>query len=237
MEDFTNRKINKLTVIKFSYRTKKNIFWECLCECGNYRLVSSSHLKRFRAKSCGKCFKPENLVGTKFGENSKVLKYIRYNNKNQQYIYLVQCRCGNILEKQKSKIINNEIACRKCCFKYGDQHHSWNPKVTDYERIERRKNKKYFKFINSIYKRDNYSCKLCNIKRNYKKNIILNAHHLNCWHIYKEQRYDTNNVITLCVSCHKKFHQSYSYKNTTKGQFEQFMNVYFNKSLKDIGLI
>lgn len=57
-EDFTGRKIGKLTVIKRVGYTGKNndrISWECVCDCGTSVVKTSSDLKYHRAKilHCG----------------------------------------------------------------------------------------------------------------------------------------------------------------------------------------
>lgn len=58
MEDLTNKRFNKLTVVKFS-RTKnrkdgrKRHFWICKCDCGNLTEVDADHLKSGHTTSCG----------------------------------------------------------------------------------------------------------------------------------------------------------------------------------------
>lgn len=48
-------KYGKLTVIKRGYSDKKNLYWECKCECGELCYVTSSDLKRGRVNFCKKC--------------------------------------------------------------------------------------------------------------------------------------------------------------------------------------
>ena len=49
MEDVTNKKINKLTILK----RLKNSKVQCLCECGNEKICSLKDLKRNRIIGCG----------------------------------------------------------------------------------------------------------------------------------------------------------------------------------------
>lgn len=53
----TGIKFNKLTVLRNVYRddvkTKKQNYWECLCECGNKTTVLDSNLTNGRVRSCG----------------------------------------------------------------------------------------------------------------------------------------------------------------------------------------
>jgi len=53
---------------------------------------------------------------------------------------------------------------------------------------------------NSIYKRDNYECQMCG------KHGYLEAHHIKPWKEYPDLRFDLDNGITLCLSCHYKVH-------------------------------
>lgn len=52
----TNRKINKLTVIeKLPHKSKNNIVYKCLCDCGKYINVRSTLLKGNIVKQCKRC--------------------------------------------------------------------------------------------------------------------------------------------------------------------------------------
>lgn len=47
-------KFNKLTVIsKAPARTKGKCYWNCKCDCGNFKVVKTSDLIRGKTKSCG----------------------------------------------------------------------------------------------------------------------------------------------------------------------------------------
>lgn len=68
-EDIRDRIFNRLTVKNLSdQKIWGTYYWNCLCKCGNYKLVSSSQLKRGIVRSCG-CIKSEgNLQGKFIGE-------------------------------------------------------------------------------------------------------------------------------------------------------------------------
>jgi predicted restriction endonuclease len=53
----------------------------------------------------------------------------------------------------------------------------------------------------NILRRDNYTCQSCGIKKGNGKRI--EAHHIKPAIKCPELRFDINNGITLCVSCHK----------------------------------
>jgi len=51
-----------------------------------------------------------------------------------------------------------------------------------------------------VLKRDNYQCQVCLM------NINLVVHHILPWSRYPELRFTDNNLMTVCVPCHKKIH-------------------------------
>lgn len=67
---------------------------------------------------------------------------------------------------------------------------------------EGRRSAEYKAWRTSVYERDNYTCQLCGAR-----GVKLNAHHKKAYAHYPELRFDINNGITLCVSCHKKIHR------------------------------
>ncbi len=75
---------------------------------------------------------------------------------------------------------------------------------TDEERLVERKYPEYYKWRESVYERDDYTCQKC-----FKKGIRFNAHHIEGFAENKDLRTDMDNGITLCEQCHKKFHIKY----------------------------
>lgn len=62
--DLTGRRYGRLTVIDFSRRGNNKVYWNCECDCGNTKEVSSSHLGSGTTKSCG-CLKRETSRKTR----------------------------------------------------------------------------------------------------------------------------------------------------------------------------
>ena len=98
--------------------------------------------------------------------------------------------------------------CKKCSYKYyvGTNSHSYNPNLTAEERLLRKKrrqdiNGNYKRWKKEVKERDNYTCQKC-------KQIggELNSHHIELWSKNMEKRYDLDNGVTLCRSCHTKVH-------------------------------
>lgn len=108
--------------------------------------------------------------------------------------------------------------CNKCGTKKrsGKFHYKYNPNLTDEERQARdMQNGEIRKWRNKVYKRDGYTCQICQ-----QKGGKLNAHHIYSWDKYKDKRFDIDNGITLCESCHRKFHRLYGYGGNTDMEFK-----------------
>jgi hypothetical protein len=140
--------------------------------------------------------------------------------------------CGTIFETKPNHLANGHGCPRnECCRKRGEEHYRWNPNLTDEERranMSRTSINEYNRWRVAIYKRDNYHCVIDNCKC-----TNLNAHHLNSWDTYTNQRYDINNGITLCEKHHKDFHSIYGYGRNTKEQFLEYMKNYGNTEISN----
>ena len=59
--DITGQKFGRLIVLdKLHNYHKKDTYWLCVCECGNLKEVTSSHLTTGKTKSCGCYYKKSN---------------------------------------------------------------------------------------------------------------------------------------------------------------------------------
>jgi hypothetical protein len=71
----------------------------------------------------------------------------------------------------------------------------------------------------SIRKRDNYSCKLCNISQE-ETGRKLDVHHID----YDKENCDPNNLISLCICCHTK---------TTSGNREMWKAYFYRRNCRE----
>lgn len=55
----------------------------------------------------------------------------------------------------------------------------------------------YKAWRSSVFKRDDFTCQRCKVRGGY-----IMAHHVKPWSKFPELRYDINNGVTLCKTCH-----------------------------------
>jgi hypothetical protein len=134
------------------------------------------------------------------------------------------CKCGKEFEVKPSE--DRIKSCSQSCAKKGLPSPNKGKKASEETRKKQRdsklgirgeahwnyrgyKNKnerkiaiaqdEYKQWRLAIFKRDEYTCQICNIKGG-----TLQADHIVPWCINKELRYDINNGRTLCIECHRK---------------------------------
>lgn len=93
--------------------------------------------------------------------------------------------------------------------------------------MDRKDDKEAIAWAKKVKQRDEYICQLCG-----KYGVYLHSHHLNSYSDFEKQRYDLNNGVTLCHTCHSSFHDLYGKGHNTKFQFLQFIKIY--KTMKEI---
>ena len=106
-------------------------------------------------------------------------------------------RTGVYSEKTLRKWSQNREGKQK-----GENNPAWKGGVTPLNNLIR-KTKEYKEWAISVYKKCKYICQGCGIKCK-AKNII--AHHIKSFTYFPKLRFDINNGITLCRSCHIKYH-------------------------------
>lgn len=88
----------------------------------------------------------------------------------------------------------------------GEKHWKWNNGISG-EHKQIRHSVEYNIWRKTVYARDNWTCQHCKVKQRFPV-----AHHIKTFKDYPELRFDVDNGITLCRSCHKKEHEEIGYK-------------------------
>lgn len=79
-----------------------------------------------------------------------------------------------------------------------ERNHQWRGGVTRSNDMQRR-SPKYRIWRDKVFARDNYTCQHCGTTNTY-----VTAHHIKSFADFPELRFDIDNGITLCESCHEK---------------------------------
>ena len=165
--------------------------------------------------------------------SAKIIVDIKHISHYARYKVDVDCDCcGKHLSMPYQQYNTNKhddkYYCAKCAtsiFNSGENNPSWNPNLTDEERIIKRQYPEYNEFVKRVLLRDKYTCKCCG-----HRGGTLEVHHLNGYNWFVEGRTDETNAVVLCQNCHTSFHSIYGQGDNTKEQFEEWLG-------KSIGLL
>lgn len=214
------------TLLEDSYINCK-VPMKYIATCGHESVISFDEFQNAKAVTlkCKKCQKIKHYsydeVKQIFSDNGCELLSRDYAVTDDRLEYIAQC--GHKTSIRFSKfLVGQGRKCNKCCKPSGANHWKFNPVLTDEDRKARGiQNGKIKAYRAEVFKRDNYTCQICH----NNKGGNLEAHHLNSWNSNIDERYEANNMITLCKDCHKAFHMEYGFGNNTREQFNEFKKV------------
>lgn len=151
----------------------------------------------------------------KIGQKIGSLKVLKINGNKAE----CQCTCGSITPIYLSELESGKTTnCGTC-------HLRKKGRLKRQSRRPEMNTPEYKKWRNAVYKRDKKKCRCCD------SGFRINAHHLNGWNWAINQRYDVDNGVTLCYSCHDSFHFFFGRGNNTREQFVYFLYTYYGKIL------
>lgn len=208
-----NQQFGKLTIL--NYNEGKNTY-SCKCVCGNVIDANAQRLRNGRIVNCGsiRCTLKRDIVGERFGrlvvQNDFYYKQTSSGNRqvNRSYVKVI-CDCGNEKYVMTSALLGGDTT--SCgCFKrqrineaYGDYREekgfARDEYITPTIKLERAlaKNTGVNK---KVLHRDYYKCQICLCKNTVQN--PLNVHHIVPISEQIEDHGNSNNLITLCSSCH-----------------------------------
>ena len=93
--------------------------------------------------------------------------------------------------------------CSKPCIVAGQKRlrGAEHPRYSEHARRRNRTGNSYTKWQVAVISRDLATCRHCGVK-----GTELHAHHVKSWKEHPELRFDVDNGLTLCYSCHWKVH-------------------------------
>lgn len=141
--------------------------------------------------------------------------------KHRDTVEVPCCVCGKPLIRRASRLkIRPNPTCSKKCKAILQHRLSYDETIPD---DIRQTDRNYFpenrQFIKSVMNRDNYTCRICHTVGGQ-----LEVHHLNGYNWDVDNRYNPDNGITLCKTCHRDFHRVYGRGNNTTEQFNEYAN-------------
>lgn len=141
--------------------------------------------------------------------------------KQRDWVEINCCICGKPMMRRVSRLKTRTYnVCSKDCKAVLTHRLCYDESIPD---EVRQTDRNYFPenraFVKAVMKRDDYTCKICG-----KRGGNLAAHHINGFNWDTENRFNPENGITLCETCHRGFHAKYGYGNNTSKQFDEYAN-------------
>jgi hypothetical protein len=155
-------------------------------------------------------YNTNNILNKKFGRLTVIDITDRRSPRGEIY-WLCRCDCGNnkIIKGTHLTRIKKGIKSCGCLpkevgmknIKFGKDNYFWKGGITKSYSDRLQKSHEIQRWRKKIFKRDKYTCQYC-----HQIGKELNAHHIKSWMLYPDLRFDLDNGITLCKSCHIYVH-------------------------------
>lgn len=223
--DLTGKTYGALTVLERAPNIGKRTAWHCKCgHCGSIKIIKGNALVTGNSKSCG-CqinYNKINLSGKIFGRLTVIEKF--ETNSSGNWSYLCKCSCGNesvVCGSQLTRgatrscgCLAREMTSKRAASLVREKNPRWMGGVCIDN--DGRKSKEYNAWRKAVKKKDKFCCQVCGDTKD------LEIHHLDSYVKFPEKRYEIDNGVCICQTCHQLFHIEFSYGDNTKSQFEQF---------------
>ena len=212
MKDITSETFGRLRVIKRDGNFKR---WFCKCSCGKEVLVKESKLTSGHTKSCG-CARTETpvkyMIDKAVKANRKLSTGMRFGRLVLVEVYptVAICDCGSTVSIGRTAILLNGDLKSCGCLNSDNARKKVEKIAMDYRKAKgcnpdtpmSGKNKLQREYFSKnvspmILRRDDYICAICG-----SRGVKLNVHHIIPWSESESLRFDSSNLITLCVDCH-----------------------------------
>lgn len=220
--------------------------------CGKERVQAYSSFIRTGHTRCKGCSTTLNaygsLIGTKVGKLTilGLTEFCFHSDGRRMANFLAKCECGNtttILGQSLRKAIEKNSVSSCGCYnlerarelglsnvgenngmygKTGKLHPNYDHSLTEEYRVakkDRTKTVEWQRTRKKVVKIYEQKCALCN-----STHRRLEVHHIEGFKNNESLRYDPNNCILLCDSCHQLFHLWNGYDKKVPSTFELFGN-------------
>ena len=186
-----------------------------IARCGHENVMDYAHfVQQGLGRMCNRCthsvLYDEGYVRSRFQEQGCELVEPLYVNCKTPLKY--RAACGHLSVTTFDVFMNGTgrtNLCSDCFRKYCAVHP---------DRVDLRHSPEVTEWRLQVFCRDDYTCQKCG-----ERGGRLEAHHLNGWDHFIDERFSVDNGVTLCEECHKLFHQIYGRGGNTKDQFQAWV--------------
>lgn len=146
IDKLVGKKFGRLLVNSLNSRTGHSILWNCICDCGNVTIATTSSLTTGEKQSCG-CLQKE-ICGNRSHERAIDITGLKRNMfmvtgntrmKNGKTLWECVCNCGNYFEDTAANLLNRRKNCG-CTISTGEYLLS---KELEKRKIQYKKNYKF----------------------------------------------------------------------------------------------
>lgn len=160
------------------------------------RDIHGKSVRRYK-RICKECHSEEWVGSQTITKKRTVCRKCRF--KNWKVSKETREKISRTLRKKYTSPSYKEMVMKAQFRLSGKKHWNWKGGISPVNQKER-KSETYKVWRLAVFRRDLYHCRIC------KENTALVAHHIICWSIDNEKRYDLDNGITLCENCHEIIH-------------------------------
>lgn len=114
-KDISGVRFGRLTASKLVYK-KPRYWWECVCDCGNFKLATLRQLETGATKSCG-CYRREFKNNIESGQKfNKLFAISKTNDRSDSgsVMWLCKCECGSEKKVSASNLWNGYVKSCGC---------------------------------------------------------------------------------------------------------------------------
>lgn len=195
--------------------------------CGKERETKFCHIStqgHTFCRSCSRSFKTsQELIGQRFGRLLvlEIAEGIVGNDGSLYGAVKCKCSCGKVIIVRTSYLKNKNISSCGCRIRTpGPTHPSYKHDMSEEQRQKYRSHRKDNQSVlwkYAVKRRDRYVCRVCGSD----KSVV--AHHIESFSKNENSRFDVNNGITLCATCHNKYHNVFMGNNRVPATRKSFL--------------
>jgi hypothetical protein len=209
--DLTGRRFGQLTALRLVPAPKRT--WECRCDCGKKRVVTSSQLTSGCTTTCG-CWLERRrlrLVGLIFGKLT-VISGVQKKTSTERTLFLCRCTCGKELQVNGSHLVNGHTQSCGCIRKGAPQPHKRKPfgvahlnvLLGNYRRNAQTKGHAFKLSTSQFEALVRGECRYCGCKPETelkRKGLLAGWYYNGVDRLDNRQGYVPNNVVSCCRTC------------------------------------